>query len=504
MIDRSHYYHETGFSRKQEMKIFLNRSVTDLSYNLRSMKTRTFVVLLAVVLGFWPSLGLSAPSTPSAKPKRALVISLDGLDFRYLKDADSYGLIIPNLRRLMTNGISTGVYGTFPSLTYPAHTTIITGVEPDRHQIFGNSAIEPLDRRTGNLEFYATAIKADTLWDAARRQGLKVGTVSWPVSLGAGDFNVPEIFKGGNKAIQNLALTKTLTQPSGLWDEVAAHDSALYAHMTADEQDDLRSRLAEYIIEFKKPELMFVHLFDFDHFQHDVGPFKHESMAILEKLDSYVGRMLAAAERAGTLDETTVFIVSDHGFLPIKWQINPGVALVRAGLITTREERYSNGDIRSVVTDWKVMPFVTSASCALILKDPNDRESARKALTAMRELAAEDRDGKPSRPDNLFMILTPAQIRARHSNTRAALMLEAKEGYSFGGSLNGAAVVESKQLGQHGYFPERYEASFIASGAGVTGRGSRPQVRMVQIGPTVARVLRLRLRDARSRPISLR
>lgn len=446
----------------------------------------------------------TAAAPPRATAARVLVVSLDGLDFRYLKNADEYGLKIPHLRRLMANGISAGVYGTFPSLTYPAHTTIITGVEPDRHGIFGNGPIEPLDRATGNLTFYASNIKADTLWDAARRQGLTVGSVSWPVSLGAGDFNLPEIFKGGNRAVQNLALTKTLTQPKNLFDEVAKHEPALFAKMTADEQDDLRSRFAEYIIEFKRPELMLVHLFDFDHFQHDVGPFKSESMAILEKLDGYVGRMLAAAERAGTLNQTTVFIVSDHGFLPIKWQINPGVALVRAGLITLGENRDAKGNTRTVVTDWKVMPFVTAASCALILKDPNDHASARKALEVMRTLATEDRRPGPARGGGLFTILTPPQIRARHSNTRAALMLEANEGYSFGADLTGAVTSDSKQLGQHGYFPERYEASFIASGAGVTGRGMRRQIRMNQVGPTIARVLKFKLRDARAKPVSLK
>ncbi|MEO6394178.1 MAG: ectonucleotide pyrophosphatase/phosphodiesterase [Pyrinomonadaceae bacterium] len=465
-----------------------------------------FILCLSLFLSTisWTGSRSNAAAPSRAKVARTLVVSLDGLDFRYLKNADEYGLKIPNLRRLMANGISAGVYGTFPSLTYPAHTTIITGVEPDRHGIYGNGPIEPLDRPTGDLIFYASNIKADTLWDAARRKGLSVGSVSWPISLGAGDFNLPEIFKGGNRALQNLALTKILTRPKGLVDEVTKHDSALYAQMTADEQDDLRSRFAEYIIEFKRPELMLVHLFDFDHFQHDVGPFEPESIAILEKLDGYLGRMLAAAERAGTLDQTTVFVVSDHGFLPIKWQINPGVALVRAGLITIRDDRDAKGKVRTVVTDWKVMPFVTAASCALILKDPNDHASARKALDAMRELETEDGRQTPGRADGLFTILTPPQIRARHSNTRAALMLEANEGYTFGTNLSGAVTVESKQHGQHGYFPERYEASFVASGAGVSRRGVRSQIRMVQIGPTIAHVLNMKLRDARAAPVSLK
>jgi predicted AlkP superfamily pyrophosphatase or phosphodiesterase len=100
---------------------------------------------------------------PAAGKTRALVISLDGLDFRYLKNADEYGLKIPNLRRLMANGVTAPVFGVFPTLTYPSHTTLVTGVQPDRHGIYGNSAIEPLDKISGDLDSFATSIKADTL-----------------------------------------------------------------------------------------------------------------------------------------------------------------------------------------------------------------------------------------------------------------------------------------------------------------------------------------------------
>ena len=77
-------------------------------------------------------------------------------------------------------------------------------------------------------------------------------------------------------------------------------------------------------------------------------------------------------------------------------------------------------------------------------------------------------------------------------------MLEAAEGYSFGGNLTGPPVTDNAQRGAHGYHPEslRYRASLIASGAGVRRRGDLGEVRMTDIGPTVARALGLTLRDA--------
>jgi predicted AlkP superfamily pyrophosphatase or phosphodiesterase len=289
-----------------------------------------------------------------------------------------------------------------------------------------------------------------------------------------------------------------------LIEEIEAHNPKLYANVIKDEQDDMRTGFAEYIIEHKRPELMFVHLFDFDHWQHEKGPFTPTAFAALEKLDSDVGRMLAAAERAGTLAETTVFLVTDHGFLPTKWQINPGVALVNAGLITLAAEPTPDGGMRTVVKDWKIIPYITGASCALILKDPNDKETMRKARLAMEQLSAESDDGRSGRTSPRMTILSPAEIRARHSNPRAALMMEANPGYLFGSNLTGATTIAAKQVGQHGYFPERYQASFIASGPKVTGRGQRPQIQMVRIAQTIAKLLGIRLRDTRERPVSLR
>ncbi|HUB34659.1 MAG TPA: alkaline phosphatase family protein, partial [Bryobacteraceae bacterium] len=54
------------------------------------------------------------------------VISVDGLDNRYLADADAMGLKIPNLRRMMREGqAARGVIGVFPTITWPSHTTLI-------------------------------------------------------------------------------------------------------------------------------------------------------------------------------------------------------------------------------------------------------------------------------------------------------------------------------------------------------------------------------------------
>src|SRR5437764_633831 len=93
--------------------------------------------LLAVILGVTLADAVGAPTPIPARARhRLLVISIDGLDWRYLANADVLGLHIPTLRRFMAEGdVADGVLGEYPTLTWPSHTTLVTGVPPRDHGI---------------------------------------------------------------------------------------------------------------------------------------------------------------------------------------------------------------------------------------------------------------------------------------------------------------------------------------------------------------------------------
>src|SRR5258708_31025292 len=117
------------------------------------------------------------------KPKAILLLSIDGLANGYLNDADKYQLKIPTLRRLIADGAhATGVRGVMPTVTYPSHTTLLTGVSPAKHGILQNTTFDPQDRNLGGWYWYSEDIRVPTLWDVAAKAGYAVGSVSWPVS----------------------------------------------------------------------------------------------------------------------------------------------------------------------------------------------------------------------------------------------------------------------------------------------------------------------------------
>jgi predicted AlkP superfamily pyrophosphatase or phosphodiesterase len=444
---------------------------------------------------------LLAPAQAAAqRAARVLIISLDGLDARYLREPDRYGLKIPTLRRLMAEGVTAreGVVGVFPSVTYPSHTTLVTGATPRRHGILSNSLfVPPPAGPSDDWYWFARQIKVDTLWDAARRRGLTIGMVSWPVTTGAGHWNVPEIWKPRGTREQSRALLRRHARPRGLVEEIERMDPRLYAEVTDDEGDDMRTRFAEHLLLRKRPQLMFVHLFDLDHAQHDHGPFTPEALAMLEKTDAYVARLLAAARDAGTLRETAVFIVSDHGFRSYTKVINPLVILERAGLLRTREVAGSGGpntQPRRVISEWRALPHVSGASCMVMLKNPDDGDALRRALAAFGEHTG------------VLRIITRAELDRLGADPRAAFALSANDGYNFSGGYAREVIGTSAPRGQHGYLPDPpdYRAAFIASGAGITRRGSLGEIPMLDIGPTIARLLGLRLRHAQGRAHTLR
>ena len=110
---------------------------------------------------------------------KLLVISIDGLDARFLSDP-ALKVKAPNIRRLMREGASATVIGVAPSETWPSDVSLVTGVSPWQHGIVSNDQTGPL--------------KIPALWDVAAQSGLSVATIYWPVTANAGvAFDFPEI-----------------------------------------------------------------------------------------------------------------------------------------------------------------------------------------------------------------------------------------------------------------------------------------------------------------------
>ncbi len=118
---------------------------------------RTAIVLVLAAAGSALALGPDAPASPTRPP--LVVLSIDGLRPTDVLQAAQHGLRVPHLRRLVADGAhASGVVGVLPTVTYPSHVTLVTGVSPARHGILANQPFDPMARNMGGWYWYAEDI----------------------------------------------------------------------------------------------------------------------------------------------------------------------------------------------------------------------------------------------------------------------------------------------------------------------------------------------------------
>src|SRR6187402_862784 len=123
-----------------------------------------------------------AAATPPGPIRHVIVVTIDGLKPESYLAPDAHGLRVPNLRRLVLDGASSDGAGTvFPSVTYPAHTSIATGVSPGQHGIVANRAFDPLEKNQEGWRWYAEDVKVPRVWDLASDAGYSSAVINWPV-----------------------------------------------------------------------------------------------------------------------------------------------------------------------------------------------------------------------------------------------------------------------------------------------------------------------------------
>ena len=409
-----------------------------------------------------------------------LLVSIDGLRPDYVLQADAHGLKIPHLRRILQEGAhASGARGVLPTVTYPSHTTIVTGVWPAKHGIYTNTTFDPLGRNFEGWYWYSEDIAVPTLWEAAAKAGLTVGSVSWPVTVSAKGirYNVPEYWRT-QKSPDDLKLLRALSTP-GLVAEIAK-DAGPY-NVDLDDAipgDVARTRYAVWILRHGKPQFMTVHLAALDHLQHGTGPFSPESNATLEQIDGMLGQ-LEDAMRAANPDNA-VCVVSDHGFSGIDHSLNLMKAFADQGLVTLGPGAGFRG--APLVVDWKAFPKVDGGSAAIILKDPKDEATRAKVEKLLRSLAADPANG-------IAGILDRPAIAAMGGNPDAAFWVDMRPNFS---AVNAVGpLVTATKGGTHGYAPSHPEmlASFFMAGSGVRQGLALGEIDLRSIAPTVAAYL---------------
>ncbi len=442
-------------------------------------KTRVPFASLGVsflfVLGFGGGL---SHADEASKDRHVVMVSIDALRPEFYR-SDAYET--PTLKDLVAKGAcALGVESVYPSVTYPSHATIVTGVRPDKHGIYGNTIF---DEKGAEPEWHweASDLKAKPLWRAAKEQGLEVAIVQWPTTVGAGvDWLVPERWAVRNEKTSDVLLRSSTP---GLLIEiafalgVAGIDSRTF---TDDVKiDEFIAGAAAHVLESRKPNLLLVHLGQVDHEGHLHGRDSREVHDAVARTDKNIARIRDAAKKAGILGSTDFVIVGDHGFTDVRETIAPNTLLAAAGLVDV--------DANGQVQGWRALGHAHGGSMAVHAKD---KESARRAREALEKGAV--KDGR-----TLYRFVERKELDALGADPEAAFFLEAPEECALSGAVRGSLDHRDEPLhGTHGGLPSRPQlyTGFIASGPGVRHTVVE-KMRLIDEAPTISRLMRVAMPD---------
>ena len=382
---------------------------------------------------------LAAGSAWARQP--LVVISVDGFDNRYLAQADEMGLRIPNMRRLMGEGeIAKGVIGVFPTITWPSHTTLITGVDPVAHGILSNW------RPPGDRYLNYAQIKVPTLIGAAHAAGLKTATVTWPVTVDAPvDWNLPEYFEKRQGGSMD---TRSVEKKSAPQDLVATISRAFPSFPQEWMDDRTRTLATIFLLQNQKPDLLLLHLVDLDSEEHENAPFTREAMAVVERTDELIGQIMAAAPRG-----SAIAIVSDHGFERVERTVNIKAIVEKEG---------ASG--------------VTAAGGIVMAEDAA-------SASILRRLATDSKNGIGREIPMSEYARFPSTLPAHPS-----VVFESAEHVMFGGGNSGDVYAKPQEIGNHGHWPMRYRSVFVLWGPGIPHR-DLPEFSIKEIAGRLAAVI---------------
>lgn len=439
------------------------------------------ILVLAVLL-----LGRAGFGQENAAPL-LVIISVDGMKPEYVTAADAHGLKVPNLRRFLKEGAyADGVIGVIPTVTYPSHTTMVTGVLPATHGIWANTVFDPLRTNHDAWYWYAKDIRVPALWDAAEQVGRTTASLQWPATVGAKiTWNIPEVWHPGTMEDAKL-LHEVSTK--GLMDEAAAEIGNYRGGIdTSPEADEVRGKYAVWILQKKHPGLLLLHLTALDHIEHETGVFSAEDLAVLERLDAIIGNVRVAAETVAP-GHAVVAVVSDHGFVNYDQQLNLLPAFRDAKLFTVDE--------KGKITDWRAMPWVTGGSAAIVLKDPKDAGTILEVRALLTKIADDPASG-------VNRILDAEELRNRGAYPNASFFVGLKPGWRTGHSLDGPVVSKVKPGGTHGELPfiVPLRSSFFVVGPNIAPGKKLGVIDMVDIAPTLAKEVGLALPTAEGKPL---
>lgn len=314
--------------------------------------------------------------------KRLLVFSADamvGEDLDYLQ-------ALPNYQKYLSGAsIVKRVKSVYPTITYPCHTTMLTGVYPNKHGICGNFELMPDTAPLPWKWFYESVQWKDDLFTRAKKAGYTTASVFWPVTgnhpyidylvdeywpLSKQDFPIDVYGRSGSKGdVLKIAV-----------EQFEKHVSQENVRSHPELERFIVSCACEIIRRFQ-PHLLMLHPANIDAYRHQTGVFNDKVRIGIEETDQWIGDIMHTLDDVGLLEQTNFVLTSDHGQMEAKRIVNPNVILADHGLI-----RYNENN---KLVDWDAWCLSGGFSALVYLKDKENKWIYDKTYALLKHMAKE-------------------------------------------------------------------------------------------------------------------
>lgn len=418
------------------------------------------------------------------KNKYVIVISFDAVSEEDLEFLSKQ----PNFSKLIKNGaLIKNVESVYPSLTYPAHATIVTGKYPKNHGVINNTV---LDFKNDNPDWYwyRKYIKGDTIFDLAEKSGMKTCSILWPVTARSKiTYNMPEIFC--TKRYDNQILKSALAGSKIYQVNMNKRFGYLRQGMEEPYLDNFATEVAKKTIRELKPNLILLHLIDSDSQKHKYGIENKEVIESLKRHDERLGEIIESLKLAGIYEDSTIIALGDHSQINVNNVIKLNSILMKNDLINVNGNK---------IKSYKAIAKSCDGSSYIYLKNKNDVETRKKVRDILNEL-------KNKYSNVIEEVYNNEEIKNLGADINASFMIEAKRGYYFIDDFLGEAIevidesskIKHKLRASHGYLPSRdnYKTFFIAYGKTIKKGVLLEKGKLINHGPTIAKILDIDLRD---------
>ena len=368
-------------------------------------------------------------SAATLKKHYVILVSLDGFRYDYAKKHDA-----KNLQALAASGATApdGMIPAYPSLTFPNHYTLATGLYPEHHGIVANSFYDPQRKAVYSLSNPATVTDGSwyggiPLWVLAEQQGMRSACLFWP---------------GSEAEIQGSRPSYYLKYDEHLPNDLRVEQVLNWLRLPVE----------------RRPHLITLYFSEVDHQGHEHGPDSPEVAAAVQVVDKEIGALEDGLKKLAL--PVDVIVVSDHG-----------MAAVQGDWITLDQYFPDAGAFEKIV------------SSSLYAKSDADAE---RAYEAMR--------GKSDKFEVYRRAQMPAGLHDSDNPRSGDPVIVTNGPYLVRFSARAASAPEHKQVGAHGFDPARVpemKASFFAAGPDIRAGATVAPFENVDVYPLVAKLLGL-------------